>query len=1308
MIDYTRRRMWFLDQLDPGNPGHHVTLITTPAAITVPDTLLVRFDDDGRPVPGGPPVAVRSAQVSDVRAAVRAEITQPFDLRTGPLVRALELNSSLLVLTMHGILGDIRVLETVLGGAPPAAPCGSPDHWLAELRDLPVLELPTDRPRPPLHRPEAGVVPWSTSADSDALLAALQVVLGRYTRSADVPIGVVVDDELVVLRGDLSGDPAFGELCGLTAESLVTAASQLVPFDQVVDLLAPERDLSRHPLVQVQVDLRPRRDLYDPDIAFTSFDIEIQNGRVLYNRALFDRPRIARFLTHLERVLHASSDQRLSRISMINQDEAVQLARWNSTAEYLPDVSLPDLFAEQVLTTPDAIAVEHGSAAVTYRELDRRSNRFAHLLRSRDIGTGDLVGLCLDRGVEMIVALLGVLKAGAAYVPIDPEHPLDRIQFVVDDAGLAVVVSRNRVLFHQPLCPSTADSCPDSAVSRVDPAAPAYLIYTSGSTGRPKGVLMPGRCVVNLLRWQEKALPREPDSRTAQFTTATFDVSVQEIFSALLFGGTLVIPDDEVRRDPAAFAAWLDAEQITRLYAPDSVLRAVLDELPSFTSMRHLSQAGEPLTLDLRLRNFCAARPWLRVHNHYGPAESHVITSYSLPADVLAWPAVAPIGRPIDNTRVHLLDADLLPVAIGVAGQVCVSGAGLSTGYHGRPALTAKQFVANPHEPGELMYLTGDLASWTDDGQLLFHGRVDDQVKIRGVRIEPGEVEAVLNAHPSVSRAVVVVRDKQLIAYVSGSAEDLTSYCASLLPVQFVPSVFVPLTSFPVLANGKIDRRALPAPSPRSSHVRPRTSEEAALCQVFADVLGIEDVGATDDFFALGGHSLVATRVITRVRAELGVELPLPALFHHRTPERLARVLSAGERSWTKPVTPRAHGPVPLSIAQNQGNRWFGSVLAAGFWTVPLALRLHGPLDLDGLQAALDRVVRRHEALRTAFVERDGEVVQEVRPATPVPLKVVDAPSPAEAAFIAGDEMTVPFDLASGMLLRARVLRLAPEDHVLLLTMHHLVSDGWSQALLIEELNGTAAAPTVQYADFTLWEQETLSPEHAKYWQQHLDGISPIELPALADRDVNPLGPGELLPWSPSPALLSAVAVLAGQEEATTYEVLLAAFKVLLSRTTGAVDVVVGTPMANRVRPELEQVIGLFAKVVALRTDLSGDPAFREVVRRVRTTTAAAHEHQEVPFHEVVEGIPLRLTFQLVPPVPELRLPGVTATAFEARQRGPVIVKSEVTFHLHESGGHVVYNSLLFSRTQAEGLLVAFEDVLRAVTEDPSLRISEM
>ncbi|MEU0879436.1 amino acid adenylation domain-containing protein [Lentzea sp. NPDC005914] len=1307
MTDHTRRRMWFLDQLDPGNPGHHVTLITTPAVISVPDTLLVRFDDDGRPVPGGPPVVTRTAQVSDVRAAVRAEITEPFDLRTGPLVRALEINSSLLVLTMHGILGDIRVLESVLGGAFPEAPTGSPEYWLEQLRDLPVLELPTDRPRPPLHRPEAGVVPWSVDVDSDALLAALQVVLSRYTRSVDVPVGVVVADELVVLRGDLSGDPAFGELCGLTAELLATASSQLVPFDQVVDLVAPERDLSRHPLVQVRVDLRPRRDLYDPEVAFTSFDIEIQNGRVLYNRALFDRPRICRFLTHLARVLTASNDQRLSEISMIDQDEAVLLERWNSTSEYLPDVSVPDLFAEQVLTTPDAVAVEHGADCLTYRELDRRSNQLAHLLRSKGVAAGDLVGLCLDRGVDLIVSILGVLKAGAAYVPIDPEHPLDRIQFLVDDAQLTVVVSRNRVLFHRPLCPSDADSQPDTALERVDPAAPAYMIYTSGSTGRPKGVLMPSRCVVNLLWWQEKALERELDSRTAQFTTPTFDVSVQEIFSALLFGGTLVIPDDEVRRDPAAFAAWLDAQQITRLFVPDSVLRAVLDEEPSFASMRHISQAGEPLTLDVRLRNFCALRPWLRVHNHYGPAESHVITSYSLPANVLEWPATAPIGRPIDNTRVHLLDANLLPAAIGVAGQLCVSGAGLASGYHRRPELTARNFVANPHEPGEIMYLTGDLASWSDDGQLQFHGRVDDQVKIRGVRVEPGEVEAVLNAHPAVTRAVVVLRDKQLVAYVTGETDDLPSYCASQLPVQLVPSVFVPLTSFPVLANGKIDRRALPAPALRSPHVRPRTTEEAALCQVFADVLGVEDVGATDDFFALGGHSLVATRVISRVRAELGAELPLPALFHHRTPERLARVLS-GERSWTRPVTPRPRGPVPLSIAQNQGNRWFGSVLAAGFWTVPLALRLHGSLDLGHLQAGLDRVVRRHEALRTAFVERDGVVVQEVRPAQPVPLKVVDAPSAEEAAFIAGDEMTVPFDLASGMLLRARVLKLADDDHVLLLTMHHLVSDGWSQGLLIEELNGTAPAPDVHYADFTLWERETLSPEHEKYWRQHLEGMSPIELPAKAGRDLNPLGPGELLPWSPAPELLVKVAALATQEQATPYEVLLSAFKVLLSRTTRATDVVVGTPMANRVRPELERVIGFFAKVVALRTDLSGDPDFREVLRRVRATTAAAHAHQEVPFHEVVEGIPLRLTFQLVPPVPALELPGVTATPFEARQRGPVIVKSEVTFHLHESGGHVIYNSLLFEPSQATALLEAFENVLRAVTADPSQRISEI
>ncbi|MFD4671473.1 amino acid adenylation domain-containing protein [Lentzea sp. NPDC058450] len=885
----TRHRLWFLDRLDPGNPSHHVTLITTPTAVQVPDALLVRFDDDARPVPATEPVVVRKATVTDIRAAVRAEITQPFDLSTGPLVRALELNGSLLVLTMHGVLGDIRVLETVLGGQNPAEPHGDPAYWLDQLRDLPVLELPTDRPRPPLHRPEAGVIPWSADADSDAVLAALQVVLSRYARQTDVPIGVVVADELVVLRGDLSGDPTFGELCGLTAEQLTTAAAHLVRFDRVVDLLHPERDLSRHPLVQVLVDLRPHRDLYDPEVAFTSFDLEFQNGRVLYDRALFDRPTITRLLTHLSAVLATPSDERLSRVSMIDDAEAALLAEWNDTTEHLPDVSIPELFAEQVLATPDATAVEHGAESLTYAELGRRARRMANLLRSKGIRSGDLVGVCLPRGVDLIVTILGVLQAGATYVPIDPEHPLDRVRFVLDDAGLAAVVSRNRVLFHQPLDPSEVDGHSDSPSPRTNPDAPACMIYTSGSTGRPKGVLVPSRCVVNLVRWQEKALDREPDSRTAQFTTATFDVSLQEIFSALLFGGTLVIPSDEVRRDPAAFAAWLDAERITRLFAPDSVLRALLDENPSFASMRHVSQAGEPLTLDGKLRDFCARRPWLRVHNHYGPAESHVITSYSLPADVTAWPATAPIGRPVDNTRIHVLDAALLPVGVGVPGQLCVAGAGLAAGYHRRPDLTERKFVTHD---GELLYLTGDLASWTDDGLLQFHGRVDDQVKIRGVRVEPGEVEAVLNAHPKVSRAVVVVRDKHLVACFTGEADDLLEHCAAHLPVQLVPSIFLPVPEFPLLANGKVNRRALPTPAPRSPHVRPRTSEESALCQVFADVLGIEDVGATDDFFALGGHSLLATRVITGVHAELGADLPLPALFHHRTPRRLARTLT--------------------------------------------------------------------------------------------------------------------------------------------------------------------------------------------------------------------------------------------------------------------------------------------------------------------------------------------------------------------------------------------------------------------------------
>ncbi|MET9617094.1 non-ribosomal peptide synthase/polyketide synthase [Kitasatospora indigofera] len=1293
------------------------------------------------------------------------------------------------------------------------------DHWTRTLAGLPEqLRLPADRHRPatPSYAgghldveldPElhAGLVRLGREHGASVymvLQAALASLLDKLGAGTDIPVGSLIAgrtdqalDELVgffvntlVLRTDTSGDPTFAELLSRVREGALSAyAHQDLPFEHVVEALNPSRSLARQPLFQVLLALQnvPRTEFALDGLAAeillvrtptAMFDLGFHLlerggtggtaegivGRVEYSTDLFDHSTVealvARWLRLLASVA-AEPDRPLSRIDVLTAEERHELlVVRNDTARPHPVEGLPALFEAQVRATPQAPAVVFEDTVLTYRELNRRANRLAHALIARGVGPEQVVALRLPRSAELVVAVLAVLKTGAAYLPVDPDYPAARIAYMLEDARPAVVLGDLA-----DVTPVTEQPEHDPAVP-VDARHPAYVIYTSGSTGRPKAVVMPAAGLLNLLEWHHGAVGGEPGTRTAQFTAISFDVSVQETLSALLYGKTLVVPAEEQRRSAELFAHWLDRHRVEELFAPNLVVEALAEaaeeaglELPH---LRLVAQAGEAMRLGGAVRRFQARRAGRVLHNHYGPAETHVITAYPLPADPADCPLPVPIGRPIANCRVYVLDAALRPVAPGVLGELYLAGTGLARGYLNRPGLTASRFVADPYGPaGTLMYRTGDLVRWrawgtpmaggAGGGELEFAGRVDHQVKVRGFRVEPGEIEAELTAHPGVARVAVLAREDRIVAYVvplagsGATARALTAYLRDRVPDYLVPSAVVLLDALPLTPNGKLDRAALPAPeaTARETGRAPRTPQEQILCELFAEVLGRPQVGVDEDFFALGGHSLLATRLVSRARATLGVELELRGLFRTPTPAGLAAGLhDAGTARQALVPRPRRE-PMPLSFAQRR--LWFLQQFGAPSATyhMPLALRLSGDLDRAALTAALTDVVARHETLRTVFPQTAGIPFQRVLDSTEaaVPL-AVRAAAESEVPALLREAAVRGFDLTSEVPLRAELFTVAPDEHVLLLVMHHIVGDGWSMGPLARDLataytarqgGGAPAWPPlpVTYGDYTLWQHELLGDEHdadsvfarqVAYWTQALAGLpEQLQLPADRPRPAAMSYGGDLLELRIDAELHAALVELARRSGASLFMVLQAALAALYTRLGAGTDIAIGSPIAGRTDEALDDLVGFFINTLVLRTDTSGDPSFAELLGRVRETALSAYAHQDVPFEHLVEALnpsrslshhPLYQTGLVVQNAPggDFQLPGLQVSGVSVLTG---TARLDLTFGFAEEhgpdgapaglSGAVEYSTDLFDRSTVEDLVARWTRLLAAVTAAP-------
>ncbi|MCG8356091.1 MAG: amino acid adenylation domain-containing protein [Kiloniellales bacterium] len=1310
-------------------------------------------------------------------------------------------------------------------------------YWRQQLDGAATLGLPTDKARPAQRRHRGARLPLAIPAALTerlrrlsvhhgttlymTVLAALKVLIHRHTQATDVVIGSLLAGRnrleiegiigffvnTIALRSDLSGDPTVGELLSRVRHVTLEAyRHQEVPYELVLQSLKLPRQADRNPLFQVlfvwhntpvELDALPglEADLLEIDPGVAQFDLTLDlceggdglHGWLEYDGDLFEAATIERlkrqFLALLDSIAEGL-DSRISTIAMMSAEERRRaLTGLHGAAKPYPlTQTIHGLFERQAAAAPDALALRSDEGDLSFAELNARANKLAHHLQSLGLRPGEIVGLCIERSWRQVAGLLGILKSGAAYLPMDPHYPPDRLAFMLEDAGARLVLTSEAVTAeldfsdrmivaldrHWPTIGREPTANPSAAVEGQDMA---YLIYTSGSTGKPKGATGSHRGVVNMLHWLWDDLPFAAGEIGCQKTSISFADSIEELFAPLLAGRPVVQVSYETVIDPTRFVAALARHRVTRIIVVPSLLRALLDSFEDLEArlpdLKLWLVSGERLSRDLA-RLFGQRLPGSRLINIYGASET---------SDILTWEAVRPeeshrdppIGRAIANTALYVLDAERQPVPPGVVGELYVAGPGVGLGYWRRERETAATFLENPLEPEpRRLFRTGDLVRCLDDGRLECLGRRDDQVQIRGCRVELGEVEAALGAHPDVRQVAVVARGEagenlRLIAYLlprsaeAPAADALLAWCRRRLPDFMIPSAFVALDALPLTPSGKLDRRRLPAPAPTPHQAEPktapRTPTQEVVIEIWRELLGVEQIAAEDDFFALGGHSLLAGRLLARIDGTLGVALPLRSLFDAPSVAELAEEIDRRRNVPARDALPpigRTTADIVLPVTPAQANILMLERALPGIpsFNLPYSYRLSGPLDAEALVESFEALIRRHEALRHRFQRHGEREVQTVSAEWAKAVEVEDlsgnGPDLEEAIHTRAKlEAWKAFDLSSAPLLRVRLLRLSAEDHVLLMTFHHAVCDGWSMSVLMRELgqlyesHGTAEgrplpAPAHQFSDFIAWQAAFRDGKAADAllgtWRDRLLPPPPeLDLTAPAEGAGGVSLMAARTPFELDAEISAALIALSRRESCSLFMTLLAAFKLLLRAYSGQGDIAVASMFANRGMKETESIVGLLINTVILRTKLDGAASFRDALRRVHESVLNAHDNQALPFEDLTrrlqqeEKVDARQLGQTIFVLQDalqatLSLAGLEIDGLEADDRMGL---PDLTFTDFDLGlvlkhtrtglrGHCLYKSGLFDDAAIATLIADYRRLLERVVTRPDQSLDEI
>ncbi len=1214
-------------------------------------------------------------------------------------------------------------------------------YWRTELANAPTLsDLPTDYPRPARLSFKGDMIHFELGTELSqqlnvlsrkqgvslfmTLYGALAVLLYRYSGQDDIVIGTPIANRhlqaiepligffvnTLALRADLSNNPPFTELLEQVRQTTLNGYThQDFPFEQLVNELDVPRHLSHTPLFQVMLafnntqtplslskdgtqrrlraDLEFSRLWLESQIArfdLTLFVNEIESGLQFdleYNSDLFAPETIERMAGHFEVLLNAIVEnpaQSISQLPMLTEKEIQQLQTFNETGrDYPKELTIVDLFEQQVEKTPDNIAVIFEYQQLSYRELNHKANQLAHYLLLFKNGTGDfMIAIAVERSLEMVIGLLAILKAGGAYVPIEPSYPTARIRYLLDDSAAPLLLTQSHLKAQLEtdcvvVCLDEVDfvrqPTENPLVSRTATDL-AYVIYTSGSTGKPKGAMNTHTGIVNRLLWMQETYQLTIQDRILQKTPFSFDVSVWEFLWPLLNGAGLVVAKPEGHKDPAYLASVIAQYEITVLHFVPSMLQAFLNQakVKDCSSLKMVICSGEALSFEL-MQQFLAhfADLNIELHNLYGPTEAAVDVSYC-PCRIEAAHTSVPIGKPVANTQLYVLDAAYQILPIGVPGELCIGGIQVGHGYHGRPELTAEKFIeVELFGKTERIYKTGDLARWREDGNLEYLGRLDHQIKLRGFRIELGEIEAVLTQYEAINETVVILLQRDgnpsLAAYLT-SREPLETpairdWLKARLPDYMIPAHFTVLEEMPLTPNGKIDRKALEKRATEENfdletagYVAPRTAEEELLANIWANLLGLERVGVHDNFFKLGGHSLLATQLISRIRDCFEVELPVKLIFQHPVLCELAEQITQSQTFQNTPLSDfikirkqeiPTDAVVPMSITQLE--MWFTDQLyphVASMNYMLFGYRFLGPLNVSFLTKSLRQMVQVHEVLRSVFVREEDKVIRVVPEHFKLPFEQIDlraAMSTTEReAAVQKQINNLQFDLAQGPLWRCILWQLNEEEYWFLFAIHHIISDGWSMGVITKKMaqyyraldEGLPITPTqarLEYKHFAAWQWHYFNSEKARldrdYWCTVLKEPPPpltfADSPRLVERNFA----GDVYHIKLTPTLLAELQQLSRQTESTLFVTLLTAFKLLLFAYTQRQDLIVGTTLANRTQAELENEMGLFVNILPIRTDLSDHPSTRELLLRVMESTMGVIAHQQTPIIKVLEWV---------------------------------------------------------------------------------------